>query len=79
MKTKKPEKNTLENYLKRLEEIVERMEKGEISLDESVELYEEGVGIAKECAERLKNAELKIKKLSKDVEGQFKLEEFDKE
>jgi exodeoxyribonuclease VII small subunit len=77
MIAKKTAKNSLENSLKRLEEIVEKLEHGDASLDEAVVLYEEGIRISKECAEKLKAAELKIKKLSKDVEGQFKLNESD--
>ncbi len=79
MTTKKATKRTLEQSLKRLEEIVNRMEGGETPLDEAVELYEEGIAIAKECAEKLKAAELKIKKLSKDVEGQFEIAETEEE
>ncbi len=79
MTTKKAAKRTLEQSLKRLEEIVNRMEGGETPLDEAVELYEEGIAIAKECAEKLKAAELKIKKLSKDVEGEFEVAETEEE
>ncbi len=79
MPAKKVEKNSLEQSLKRLQDIVEKMEKGEISLDEAVSLYEEGIQISKECAEKLKTAELKIKKLSKDIEGKFDLTESDEE
>ena len=75
MATKKVVKNSLEHSLKRLEEIVEILEHGETSLDDAVTLYEEGIQISKECAEKLKTAELKIKKLSKDIDGQFSLEE----
>lgn len=73
MSAKKVDKNTLEYSMKRLEEIVEQMENGNVSLDEAMHLYEEGIKISKECADKLKTAELKIKKLSKDIEGQFKL------
>jgi exodeoxyribonuclease VII small subunit len=75
MTAKKPVKNSLESSLKRLEEIVESLERGDPSLDDAVVLYEEGVQISKECAEKLKSAELKIKKLSKEVDGQFTLNE----
>ncbi len=72
MTAKKASKHTLEESLKRLEEIVTLMEQGEVPLDDAVELYEEGIGIAKECAEKLKATELRIKKLAKDIDGQFK-------
>ena len=77
MTAKKAVKNSLENSLKRLEEIVETLERGDTSLDDAVNLYEEGVQISKECAEKLKAAELKIKKLSRDIDGQFSPNESD--
>lgn len=77
MTAKKVLKNSLESSLKRLEEIVETLERGDASLDDAVILYEEGVQISKGCAEKLKAAELKIKKLSKEIDGQFTLNESD--
>ena len=77
MTAKKVVKNSLESSLKRLEEIVETLERGETSLDDAVNLYEEGVQNSKQCAEKLKAAELKIKKLSRDIDGQFTLNEPD--
>jgi exodeoxyribonuclease VII small subunit len=77
MTAKKAVKNSLESSLKRLEEIVDTLERGETSLDDAVNLYEEGVQISKQCAEKLKAAELKIKKLSRDIDGQFSLNESD--
>jgi exodeoxyribonuclease VII small subunit len=79
MKAKKDVKNSLESSLKRLEEIVEILERGETPLDDAVMLYEEGVQISKACAEKLKAAELKIKKISKDIDGQFTVNEIDEE
>jgi len=77
MTAKKAVKNSLESSLRRLEEIVETLERGETPLDDAVILYEEGVQISKVCAEKLKAAELKIKKLSKEIDGQFTLNESD--
>jgi exodeoxyribonuclease VII small subunit len=77
MTAKKAAKNSLESSLKRLEEIVETLERGDASLDDAVILYEEGVQISKGCAEKLKAVELKIKKLSKEIDGQFTLNESD--
>ena len=71
MTPKKSSKNSLEQSLRRLEEIVEAMESGSTPLDDAVELYEEGIRIAKECSEKLKAAELRIKKLSNDMEEEF--------
>jgi exodeoxyribonuclease VII small subunit len=79
MAAKKPQKGSLEGILKRLEEIVESLEEGKVSLDEAVQLYEEGIMLSKECAERLKATELKIKKLAKSVGGDFEITETDEE
>jgi len=77
MTTKKTKKASLEASLARLEEIVDVLERGDVSLDDAVALYEEGITLAKESAERLKMAELKIKKLSKDIDGKFEVTELD--
>ena len=73
MVTKKTQKGSFESSLKRLETIVETLEGGKASLDEAVELYEEGIKLSRECAEKLKATELKIRKLAKaageDFEG----------
>ena len=79
MTAKKLDKNSLEHSLRRLEEIVESLEHGDVPLDDAVNLYEEGIRISKECAEKLKSTELRIKKLSKSTEGQFTLNESDEE
>ena len=79
MTAKKVVKNSLEYSFKRLEEIVESLEKGNVPLDDAVSLYEEGVKISKECAEKLTTAELKIKKLSKEIEGKFSSPELNEE
>jgi exodeoxyribonuclease VII small subunit len=80
MKSKKePGKETFEQSLRRLEEIVERLEKGEVSLDDSIKMYEEGVALSKVCMEKLSQAELRLKKLSKDIEGNFQLIEEEPE
>ena len=77
MKTKQPSRFTLELSLKRLEAIVEKLENGEVPLDEAVDLYEEGIRISTECAEKLKTAEQRIRKLTKDANGKLALSEAD--
>ena len=79
MGTKKVQKGSFEHSLKRLEEIVESLEQGKVSLDEAVGLYEEGIQLSKECAERLKATELKIRKLAKSVGGDFEATNLDQE
>jgi exodeoxyribonuclease VII small subunit len=73
MKKAKETAGTFEHTMKRLEEIVEKLETGSVSLDQAMGLYEEGVTISKQLLEKLKHAELKLKKLTKDVQGNFEL------
>jgi exodeoxyribonuclease VII small subunit len=79
MGTKKTQKGSFESSLKRLEEIVESLEQGKVSLDEAVGLYQEGIQLSKECAEKLKATELKIRKLAKSVGGDLEVTDLDKE
>lgn len=59
-----------EKKLNRLEEIVGKMEKGDVSLEESLKFFEEGVKLSRECNTKLTEAELKVKKLmSIDKDG----------
>ena len=60
--TKKDTVN-FELSLQKLEKIIEKLEDGEISLEESVKSFEEGIGLVKECQKQLSQAELKVKKL----------------
>ncbi len=79
MGTKKGQKGSFESSLKRLEDIVESLEKGKVSLDDAVGLYEEGIQLSKECAEKLKATELKIRKLAKSVGDDFEVTDLDQE
>jgi exodeoxyribonuclease VII small subunit len=64
---------TFEEAIRRLEQIVERLEKGEVPLDQAMQLYEEGLSVSRQCAEKLKKAEVVLKRLTKDAEGNFAL------
>ncbi len=57
---------TYEAAISRLEEIVNLLEKNEISLDESIKLFEEGIELTAYCSNTLKNAQQKITTLSKE-------------
>ena len=59
----KDKENSFEKNLKKLEIIVEKLESGEIGLEESVQLYEEGMKIKKICDNKLKDIEMQIKKI----------------
>lgn len=65
-----------EEALKKLEAIVEGLEQGKISLEDSLKKYEEGIKLAKFCTEKLQEAEKKIEILTKDNSGKFKREPF---
>lgn len=60
---------TFEQALVRLEEIVKQMEKGNISLEESLQLFEEGTALVRQCGTQLDQAELKIVRLMKGSDG----------
>lgn len=69
-----------EKKLTRLEEIVQKMEKGELSLDESMKLFEEGVKLTRECQNQLTKAEAQVKKLvGFDQSGNAIKEDFESE
>lgn len=57
---------TYEKAILRLEEIVTALEKNEVSLDESLKLFEEGTKLTAFCADKLKNAQQKITELTKE-------------
>jgi exodeoxyribonuclease VII small subunit len=66
-----------EKKLGRLEEIVQKMEKGELSLEDSLKLFEEGVKISRECHVQLNDAEKKVKLLvSVKPDGEEVTEDF---
>jgi len=52
-----------EEALNKLEEIVEKLEKGDLPLEETIEIFEEGINISKNCSKQLNEAELRVKKL----------------
>lgn len=72
-------KQNFEEALARLEEIAELMESGELSLDDSVKLYKEGVKLSAFCAEKLTKAQQEVAELKKTADGVFKTVGFDTE
>ncbi|MEE8483489.1 MAG: exodeoxyribonuclease VII small subunit [Nitrospinota bacterium] len=67
----KSEKIKFEKALKRLGEIVDTLEGGEMELEKSIEIFEEGIKMTRVCQEHLIQAEKKIEKLVKDNKGQL--------
>ena len=65
-----------ETSLKKLEEAVNRLESGELSLDDSLKVFEEGVRHASLCSRKLNEAQKKVELLLKRKDGSFYKEEF---
>lgn len=65
-----------EEAMKQLEETVTKLESGEVSLEEAMELFERGVGLSKTCQKLLSEAQLKVTKLiaQSDTEVEFDTE-----
>jgi exodeoxyribonuclease VII small subunit len=61
---------SFETALKQLEEIVQRLERGELALEESLKLYEEGVRLSRLCHAKLEEAEGRIELLVKGARGE---------
>ena len=59
----KEKENNFESNLKKLEVIVDKLESGDVGLEKSVQLYEEGMKIKKLCDKKLKDIEMQIKKI----------------
>ena len=62
--------------LKKLEDAVSRLESGELSLDDSLKIFEEGVKHASICSRKLNEAQKKVELLLKRKDGSFYKEEF---
>ncbi len=71
-------KRSFEQSLSKLEKIVSTLEQGDVPLEESIALYEEGITLSKECMETLSKAEVKIKQLTKTINGTFELTDYNK-
>ena len=65
--------------LKRLEEIVKKLENGDLSLDSALELFEEGIKLSRFCHTKLEQAERRVEILMKNSSGQPTAAPFDAE
>jgi exodeoxyribonuclease VII small subunit len=70
---------SFEESLKRLETVVDQLEKGELTLEESLKLFEEGVNLTANCKKELDAAEGKVQMLVKQRDGSLKAEPFETE
>jgi exodeoxyribonuclease VII small subunit len=68
-----------ESSIKRLEEIVHGLEKGELPLEESLKVFEEGMNLIKFCSEKLEEVEQKVTMLVKEGDGKYVHQAFDTE
>ncbi len=66
-----------EEALKKLEKIVEDLEKGDLSLDEALKKYQEGIELSRSCSSRLESAKKKIDILVKNKKGDFEFKPLD--
>jgi exodeoxyribonuclease VII small subunit len=68
--------SSFEDSLKKLETIVDKLEKGDLTLEDSLKLFEEGIGLSSSCKKELEEAEGKVELLIKQRDGSFKTEPF---
>ena len=65
-----------EKAMTRLESIVEELERGDLNIDKSLEVFEEGIKMSRVCSKKLNEAEAKIEKLMKGEKGDLVTELF---
>ncbi len=70
---------SFEECLRALEAVVERIESGELNLEESLATFEEGVGLVQSCNRKLSEVERRIEVLTKDPDGRPRLQEWTEE
>jgi exodeoxyribonuclease VII small subunit len=68
-----------EEALKKLEKIVEDLEQGDLSLDEALKKYQDGIELSRLCSARLESAKKKIDVLAKNKKGDFELKPVDED
>ena len=66
-----------EAALARLEELVQELEKGDLPLEQSLKLFEEGIKLSRICNKRLEEAERKVEVLLKDKDGKVTAKPFE--
>lgn len=75
----KEKEPSFEALFSELEATVAKLEAGELSLDESLALFRRGMELAKKCGEMLDKAELRIKELVPQANGELGIQDFDGE
>ena len=75
--TKKENNPSFETSLERLESLVNRMESGDATLEQSLAWFEEGMGLIKSCQSQLNQAEQKVQELIKNSAGEFTVKDIE--
>ena len=78
-KPEAPKKPDFERSLARLEEVVRRLESPQLSLDDAMKLFEEGVALSRECQKQLEEAEGRVEILLRKADGKMAAEPFEPE
>ncbi len=68
-----------EDAMKKLEEIVGKMEKGDMPLNDSLKMFEEGIKLTRFCSQELSKAEKKVELLTRDTKGELVAVPFEEE
>ena len=76
MATKESMEKKFESALEELEQVVEQLESGELSLEDSLAAFEKGVSLVRLCNQKLNEVEKKIETLVRDKEGKLELKEL---
>jgi exodeoxyribonuclease VII small subunit len=77
MKHNEQQARTFEASLEALEQIVRELEQGDLPLEKSLELFEHGIRLSRECQERLSQAERRIEVLLRDNQGRAVVSAFE--
>lgn len=72
-----PKEKSFETSLNDLERIVEQLEAGDLSLEDSLKLFEQGIKLSRDCQKRLDEAERRVEVLLKNSDGNYKIENFE--
>ena len=70
---------SFESNMQRLEQIVRAMERGDVPLEESLKLFQEGTELVRSCSQLLENAQMQVKKIMTAPDGSPVEEDFDHE
>jgi len=77
MKNNEEQPKSFEASLEALEQIVQHLEEGDLPLEKSLELFEQGIRLSRECQERLSQAERRIEVLLRDNQGRITVSNFE--